>query len=340
MNCRKFILLICFFASISVVYAQKLNITYLQYIEQYHVLAQEQMRRYGIPASITLAQGIHESGAGKSWLAINANNHFGIKVSSGWNGPYVLRDDDKKDDKFRKYNTVLESYEDHSQFLSKPRYRSLFALKSTDYKGWARGLKACGYATNPKYADLLIDLIESYNLTQYDTTIGYKSSYDVQTGTTTVSYGSNAEQVARYVQGVATKKQVETITKSKIKTSTNVDFFATHKVYRYNKNYYIVVRKGDTLEKIADGAGVPVYNLLRFNELPMDYEVGEGDIIWFKKKKNKAGKEMFGQVYFIKSGESMYDICQRYGMKLSALYKLNNLSSDYAAKPGDALRLY
>ena len=136
-------------------------------------MAIDQMLRYKIPASITLAQGLLESGAGTSTLARKANNHFGIKCGRAWKGPYVLQDDDERNEKFRKYRSVEESYEDHSRFLQQARYSSLFDLSPKDYKGWARGLKRCGYATNPRYASLLIDLIERYDLDQYDK---YKSS--------------------------------------------------------------------------------------------------------------------------------------------------------------------
>jgi LysM repeat protein len=139
------------------------------YIQKYSSIAQEQMREYGIPASITLAQGILESGSGKSKLASEGNNHFGIKCHDTWNGATMHLDDDAPNECFRKYKSVDQSFEDHSLFLKKPRYQELFALEITDYKGWAQGLKKCGYATSPIYAKSLIDLIEKYELTQFDT---------------------------------------------------------------------------------------------------------------------------------------------------------------------------
>ncbi len=139
------------------------------YIEKYSSVAQDQMRKYGIPASITLAQGILESGNGKSKLATEANNHFGIKCHDTWSGATMHIDDDAPNECFRKYKSVEQSFEDHSIFLKKPRYEELFVLEITDYKGWAQGLKKCGYATSPTYAKSLIDLIEKYELTQFDT---------------------------------------------------------------------------------------------------------------------------------------------------------------------------
>ena len=142
---------------------------YTAYIERYKTLAVQQMYKYGIPASITLSQGLLESGAGKSLLAAKANNHFGIKAGPSWTGPVMLKDDDAVGEKFRVYPNVLASYEDHSLFLSRGRrYASLFTLERDDYKGWAHGLKSAGYATNPRYAHLLIGLIERYGLHRYD----------------------------------------------------------------------------------------------------------------------------------------------------------------------------
>ena len=140
-----------------------------QYIEQYSQIAVDEMNRYNIPASITLAQGILESGNGESRLATQGNNHFGIKCHGNWNGKTIIADDDEKGECFRKYNKVAESYRDHSLFLTeRGRYSFLFDYNKTDYKKWAKGLKKAGYATNPKYPTLLIDLIEKYDLSRFD----------------------------------------------------------------------------------------------------------------------------------------------------------------------------
>ena len=143
--------------------------SYEAYIDKYYRIAQEQQRLYGIPASITLAQGLLESAAGGSKLAVAARNHFGIKCGNDWTGKTVSHDDDARGECFRAYKHAKQSYEDHSKFLAgRPRYASLFKLKITDYKGWARGLKKAGYATNPRYAEQLIDIIELYELHKYD----------------------------------------------------------------------------------------------------------------------------------------------------------------------------
>jgi len=188
--------------------AQGVSQQYLNYIERYKGMAIDQMLRYKIPASITLAQGLLESGAGTSTLARKANNHFGIKCGRAWKGPYVLQDDDERNEKFRKYRSVEESYEDHSRFLQQARYSSLFDLSPKDYKGWARGLKRCGYATNPRYASLLIDLIERYDLDQYDKYKSSKLHFDY----------------------------------SSIDRQLNSESLPSHLVYRNNENYYIIAR--------------------------------------------------------------------------------------------------
>jgi uncharacterized FlgJ-related protein len=145
-----------------------LTYTTLSYIEAFKTVAIQEMNAYGIPASITLAQGILESGSGNSSLAKYANNHFGIKCTSDWKGKAYYKDDDQSDDCFRVYKDARESFKDHSEFLKRKRYSALFELDKNDYKNWAIGLKAAGYATNPKYAELLINLIEKYQLYQYD----------------------------------------------------------------------------------------------------------------------------------------------------------------------------
>ena len=149
--------------------AQTRNKQYEAYIKKYRELAVEEMKKYHIPASITLAQGLLESGAGQSALARKSNNHFGIKCGSDWYGKTVSHDDDARGECFRAYKHPKDSYEDHSKFLAgRPRYASLFKLNITDYRGWARGLKKAGYATNPRYADQLIGIIELYELYKYD----------------------------------------------------------------------------------------------------------------------------------------------------------------------------
>ncbi len=286
--------------------AQNGHPAYWNYIEEYKDLAIDQMKRHHIPASITLAQGLLESGAGRSRLVREANNHFGIKAIGGWDGPYILADDDAPNERFRKYRNAKESYEDHSEFLKRPRYSSLFELKMTDYKGWAKGLKRCGYATSPTYASALINLIEMYDLTQFDTKKGRRS------------------------------KKVEEIVKEGAIPSA---FYADHVVYRNNDNYYIVVQSGDNLATIAEETGVSVRRLLRYNELPGDHVPTVGDILYLKRKRRKADKQFKRRPHTVQVGESMHSIAQRYGIRLESLYKMNDLDEEYGARPGDQLRV-
>ena len=323
---KRFVLFLLFFSfSHSLIFtaaAQRPSQAYWDYIQRYSGMAQDQMRKHGIPASITLAQGLLESGAGRSDLAQRANNHFGIKVGVGWNGPYVVKSDDRPDDRFRKYGSVAESYEDHSQFLLKPRYASLFQLSPTDYKAWARGLKRCGYATSPTYAEQLITIIENYNLHQYDTGSivrrgDHRGAYN---------YLPNTPGV-RQPNVLSSREQAEQL------------FYQSHQLGQCNGIYYIVVQQGDNLPTISMMTGLRKRRLRRYNELPKDYVPKAGDILFLGKKKSKADKAMKGIPHLVQVGESMYSISQRYGIRLKSLYKLNSLPEDYMPQPGHMLRV-
>ncbi len=293
------------------VHAQSTNSAYQSYIEKYAKMAVEQMRKHRIPASITLAQGLLESGAGRSTLAVKANNHFGIKTGGSWTGPYVLRDDDRPNERFRKYGSVKESYEDHSLFLLKPRYASLFDHSITDYRAWAKGLKACGYATSPTYAESLIRIIETYRLYEYDGSKGGGS--DVHTG----------------------NRQMD-----KIIAAGDANFFATHSLAENNKNYYIRILPGDDLYTIANETGIKIKKLRKYNEIPDGVNPRVGSVLYLKKKRSKADSAFKHHPHIVTEGQSLYDIAQMYGMTLKGLYKLNKLPSDYMPQVGDQLRIY
>ena len=281
----------------------KWNARYQQYIDQYRDCAIEQMLKWKIPASITLAQGILESGAGQSELATKGNNHFGIKCHT-WNGPTIYRDDDALNECFRAYASAFESYEDHSRFLaSGQRYASLFKLKVTDYQGWARGLKAAGYATNPQYAQRLIDIIQLYKLYQYDTAKSYDKFMTQRT------------------------KDVRD------------DGQPLHPIKIYNKNYYLYARRGDTFRSIGREIGISYRKIARYNERDKKSPLEEGEIVWLKKKQKKAPKEYKNRNHYVRPGESMYTIAQKYGIRLESLYKMNRLPADYTLRVGDELRL-
>lgn len=300
-KCLVLILLAAFAIYADTAQAQmRWNSAYQNYIDEYKDLAIEQMLKHRIPASITLAQGLLESGAGRSSLATRGNNHFGIKCHD-WKGASMRRDDDAPNECFRVYDSPRESYEDHSKFLQRKRYQRLFSLSITDYKGWARGLKACGYATNPRYAEQLISVIELYKLHQYDKA----KNYD----------------------------------KFRLEHSGGA-IGLTHAIYSYNKNYYIKVRKGDTLNGISKEVGISVRKLAKYNEIDRDAILHPGDVIYMKKKQKHATKEYKKRTHRVRAGESMYSIAQFYGMRLKYLYKKNNLDPDYTPRIGDELVVY
>lgn len=298
---RKILFLLLFQFSVSAFGQMRWNQLYQQYINQYKDIAIEQMQRWKIPASVTLAQGLLESGAGRSELTKKGNNHFGIKCH-GWSGGTVYQDDDRNNECFRAYRSAFESFEDHSRFLaSSQRYSGLFRLKITDYKGWAKGLKAAGYATNPAYANRLIEIIQLYKLYEYD---NYKN-YD----------------------------------KFMAKQTKHAFIGLVHAIHHFNDNYYIVARSGDTFRSIAKEVDTSYRKLAKYNERDKNDVLEEGEIVWLLKKKKKAPKEYAKRMHYVRAGESMYSIAQKYGIRLKSLYKLNHLKADYQLKVGDSLKL-
>lgn len=282
------------------------NQTYQLYINQYKDLAIREMLQYRIPASITLAQAVFESGAGRSRLARLGNNHFGIKCHD-WTGRTIAEDDDALGECFRAYDHPLHSFEDHSKFLvNSSRYRRLFSLSMQDYRGWAHGLKACGYATNPRYAYKLIELIELYKLYVYDRAKSYDHAM--------IEYSGNQTVV----------NQAKPL----------------HPIAIFNKNYYIRARRGDTFKLIGEEIGVSYKKIAKYNERDKDDALTEGEIIFLKKKRKRAPKAFKNRPHVVKNGESLYIIAQIYGMRLSSLYKLNDFTPDHTIHVGDVVRVY
>lgn len=284
------------------------------YIDTYSDLAIKKMKDYGIPASITLAQGILESAAGTSDLAKNANNHFGIKCHSDWSGKSYYKDDDKKDECFRSYNSVEESFNDHSSFLKQTRYASLFTLKITDYKAWAKELKKCGYATDPNYPDRLINLIETYSLNQYDTENYQKPK-------------SKAKKLEN--------NQVVDVNNQKFSV---VDYpYTDRKVYLNNNVYFIIVKKGETFYDIAIDVQLTVGQLRRFNDVKdRAYEPKEGEIIYIAKKAQNSQKV---KEHLVRQGETIRDIAQQYAIKEKSLRKINNILGESQPTQGSVIKL-
>ncbi len=343
--------------------AQKQNQAYLDYIEKYKKEAIEGMDRFGVPASITLAQGLLESGAGRSELTKKSNNHFGIKCGRNWTGDKVYYDDDEKHECFRKYASALESYEDHCLFLKRnPRYASLFQLSKTDYKGWANGLKAAGYATNPRYAQLLIGLIEDYDLAKYDKMkSGAEPEKNFKPQSTTPSQTDKTDPKHDKKQDKKKKKQPKA-KKGERKTALGrflserkaqskdekerdrifeeteyigeIAAFRSHDIKKVNGVKCVVAYRGDTYEAIAEEFGKFESELLKYNEVKYGAQPKIGEYVYLQKKK-KTGNG----TYVAENGETVYDIAQRTGVRLKSLYELNGLTYGKEVKAGDVLRL-
>ena len=291
------------------------RITAEEYINRWKDLAISEMKRSGIPASIKLAQGMHESANGNSRLAVVANNHFGIKCH-GWEGEEIYHDDDKRNECFRKYKDAKESFVDHTDFLmSRSRYAFLFEYKSTDYKSWAKGLSKAGYATDPKYPQKIIDQIERYNLYQYDTGVTVAKK---KTPTTTGS----GRQPARKSDGWDDF------------ASFHVD---RHPVKQNNRTDYITAKEGDTFASLSNELDMMPWQLTKYNEAKATDELREGQIIYLQPKRRKAerGKE----IHTVREGETMYDISQQYAVKLSRLYTLNRMEEGTQPETGKVLNL-
>ena len=284
------------------VQAQRRNARYVEYINKYSDLAVEQMKLHKIPASITLAQGLLESGAGNSQLARKSNNHFGIKCGGSWRGRSVRHDDDARNECFRAYKHPRESYEDHSDFLKRgARYAFLFKLDITDYKGWARGLKKAGYATAPDYAQKLIKIIEEEELYQFDKP---GKRHRQSPGELNYKLGDTKNYQSRVVY--------------------------------INNIPCIKVQEGDTFEGISQYFGIPLKRLLAYND-KNELSTRNGMHIFLKKKKNKAPK---GYTFHkCKPGDTMYMISQIYGIKLAKLLQYNYMENGDKPQPGEMISL-
>lgn len=288
------------------------NISESQYINKYSELAVKEMKRVGIPASITLAQGMLESGNGNSTLARKSNNHFGIKCHNDWNGKRVYHDDDRKGECFRHYKSVYKSYIDHSNFLTdKSRYASLFQLKTTDYKGWAKGLKKAGYATDPKYSSRLIHIIEENNLQRFDTGVKIKRQKR-----------DSGEEYAS--EGTATD-------------NFTIDAFGTHKVELNNGIKYITVQEDDSFSSLCDEFGLKDWEIYTYNDLPQNADIHNYKYLYVQPKRNKA--HIKHKFHTVKNDETLHYISQKYGVKMSRLYKYNGLQKDDKVKEGQVIQL-
>ena len=341
------------------------NVAYLNYVENYRFIAVSEMHNSGIPASIKLAQGILESNAGRSYLAVEANNHFGIKCGSAWNGPTSFRKDDDYDKKgklkascFRKYESAAASYKAHSAFLKDEkkayRYGNLFKLAKDDYKGWAKGLQKSGYATNKSYAKLLIEIIETYELHQFDNTIipndedfSFASAPKYKNGlkyiqaargdspfTIALKNGLNYKKLIKINENLEEKYQII--------DETSVVFLQPKKnKYRGDEEFH-VVREGESIFDISQQYGICVDALLKKNLIPKGNEPYPGEKLSLKKKIKYSQQPKFtmnlerrkkilsnkARYHRVKKGDTLYSISKRYKITITDIRILNNLKSD------------
>ncbi len=286
------------------------QITQKEYIESYSEMAVKEMKRSGVPASITLSQGILESGSGNSYLSVDGNNHFGIKCH-GWKGDEIYADDDALQECFRKYKSVQDSYKDHSEFLrNNSRYHSLFDLEITDYKGWAKGLKKAGYATSPTYADKLIGLIEKHKLYDYDT--GKQKPVKDNNGPRRNNNNNNSDQ------------------------NFEINPYA-NEILENNRVPYIVTKNPTSIKTLALETDLMGWQLTKYNDLNKNEPIERGDTIYIKPKRNKA--EKCYEIHVVADGETMRDISQKYAVKLKKLYKKNEMEFDSEPLPGKHIKL-
>lgn len=296
------------------------------YIDRFRQAALDQERAYGVPASITLAQGILESGAGKSGLARTANNHFGIKAFGGWTGRiYQAWDDEPQKSRFRWYNSASESFRDHSLFLkNNGRYRSLFSKSVYDYRGWAIGLQKAGYATAKNYASALIGFIDSYHLYAINGGVKLRAGKTVK--------------ITRYIKEKPVfDAECQLDEEEESEEEENVNRAVRRFVVEINNVRCTILYPGETISSIAMRYDIPKQKLLEFNELTDENDFNEGDIVFLAKKKNKyTGAQDY---YRVKEGDSFYGIAQQFGLKLASLTKMNNKSFFSTLKEGEKLRL-
>ncbi|MBN2614445.1 MAG: glucosaminidase domain-containing protein [Bacteroidales bacterium] len=308
------IFLILLFVAVSDSVWAQTNRRTVEYIKKYKDIAIRSMKKYKIPASITLAQAILESGSGDGRLARKANNHFGIKCHSDWRGKTFHMNDDARHECFRKYSNPEASFADHSKFLTtKGRYSFLFKYPITDYKKWAYGLKRAGYATNPRYPQLLISLIERYQLYRYDKAIPKR--WWQKEKTTDIQYS-------------------EPDTDQFVTAGTNPN---GRPYYLNNGKKLVIIKSGDTFKKLAFDFEIPVHKLVHFNDVKRSFVLHPGDLIYLQKKARKAERPYFYHV--VKEGETLWQIAQLYGIRLKVLRNKNNLPRVYQPVTGTRLKL-
>ena len=333
------------------------------YIRKYAPVAVREMYRSGVPASITLAQGLLESRYGQSDLAVKGNNHFGIKCHD-WTGKKMYHDDDRRGECFRVYGTADESFSDHSDFLRyRDRYKSLFNNDVTDYKAWAHGLKKAGYATDPAYPSKLIKLIEDYHLDKYDTMrpedfgTTVKVRQDENELRNTIHNrptrkqkreAKRAEKAEKVTKTDKTEKQVpipepplsieEPVRIPAEKAAETFSFSLVRQMYKTNGVPFVYSLEGESYASIANDYHLFLREILRFNDAVSDKRLEPGTTVYLQPKKSQT-KRGLDKYISDEGGETLYELSQRFGVKLKDLCKMNDLGRDYVTKPGDELDL-
>ena len=285
-----------------------------EYINTYREIAIAEMKRSGIPASVTLAQGILETECGNSDLVKKSNNHFGIKCKSTWTGESVKHTDDAPNECFRKYNNPADSYKDHSDYLkTSPRYATLFELDPSDYKGWAYGLKKAGYATNPKYPQIVISNIEKYNLQQYD-------------NLTVQDFDNIAINKIITAQKPVEQNIVVDITaiENSIKLKNKINGLKA-----------LMAPKGASLLVIASKANIDLGKLLEYNDLSTDGLLNDEQVIYLEKKLKQGNRDF----YIALQKETLYDISQNNAVQLKNLLQFNNMNENQTVQKGTKIKL-
>lgn len=302
----------------------------LDYISTYREIAISEMQRSGVPAAIKLAQGIHETLAGTSDLVMKSNNHFGIKCKSTWTGESVSHDDDLRGECFRKYGTPADSYKDHSDFLkANQRYSFLFKLDPLDYSSWAWGLKKAGYATNPKYPQIIIRLIEDYNLQDYSLIALGKTPLHPEL----LAKTNGGEQPATGGMGAALPGETTEGTAAAEPVAATTDYPTGE--FRINDTRVIYATRGTSFLSIAEQYNVSLSRLFDFNDMQESEMVMKDQLVYLQRKR-KTGSNEF---HVVKAGETLYDIAQAEGMRLSELLEYNQLEKDMIPAPDVQLYL-
>ena len=309
-----------------------------KYIARYARIAVSERKRSGVPASITLAQGMLESGNGMSELAVKGNNHFGIKCHD-WTGQKIYYDDDRKGECFRKYRTPEESYRDHSDFLRyRDRYKFLFDFRVTDYKSWAYGLKKAGYATDPAYPRKLINLIEEYDLSRFDKASGFrKNALASQDSKEAGGKSAPANDIVLDAPVPATPTELETPKPVSDRQGRTMHLSLTRQLFSQNGVPFVYAVEGETYADIAKYYSLFLKEILRYNDLDEDCPLSPGTVVYLQPKKGRAARQV--DKYVVEGGESLHDIAQRYAVKEKSLMKMNSMEEERELVPGEMILL-